>query len=54
MNNGDFIERVLQPLVEFYSPGGRKTHERRFMVHFDNAEEVREHLARFGFKRMEQ
>jgi hypothetical protein len=58
MNGTYFIECVLQPLAELCYPEGRKTHERRIIVHFDNAlihstQEVRERLAQLGFKRME-
>jgi hypothetical protein len=37
MNGTYFIECVLQPLTELYYPSGKGTHERRFMLHFDNA-----------------
>jgi transposase len=58
MNSTYFIECVPGPLTEVCWPEGRKSHERRVMVHFDNApihnsEEVQEHLTNLGFKRME-
>jgi hypothetical protein len=36
MNSTHFIGCVVQPLVEIYSPGGKKIHERKVMLHFDN------------------
>jgi hypothetical protein len=49
---------MVQPLVEMCSPDGRKIHERKIMLHFDNgpihnAEGVQEHLTDHGFKRLE-
>jgi hypothetical protein len=58
MNRTSFMECVIGPLTEVCYPEGRKSHERRVMVHSDNApihntEEIQEHLTDFGFKRME-
>jgi hypothetical protein len=49
---------VLGRLTEVCYLEGRKSHERRVMVHFDNApihntEEVQDHLTNLRFKRME-
>jgi hypothetical protein len=53
-----FIECVLRPLTEICCPQGRMVHEKRIMLHFDNApvhstERVQESLANFGFRRTE-
>jgi hypothetical protein len=53
-----FIECVLQPLAESCDREGRKAHEKRVMVDFNealihNAEGVQEALARLRFKRVE-
>jgi hypothetical protein len=37
VNSMYFIESVLHPLTEICYPQGRGTHERRVMLHFDNA-----------------
>jgi hypothetical protein len=52
------MECVLGPLTEVCYSEGRKSHERRVMVHFGNApihntEEVQNYLTNLGFKRME-
>jgi hypothetical protein len=57
MNSAFFIECVIRPLAGFCSPEGRKLHEKRVVVHFDNAsihntEAVQECLADCGFRRM--
>jgi hypothetical protein len=58
MKRTHFIGCVVLSLVEMCSPGGRKIHERKVMLHFDNglihkAEGVQEHLTGLGFKRLE-
>jgi histone-lysine N-methyltransferase SETMAR len=58
MNSTYFIRCVVQPLVGMCSPDGRKMHERKVMLHFDNgpihnAEGVQKHLRGLGFKRLE-
>jgi hypothetical protein len=58
MNSTYFMKCVLGPLTEICYPEGRRSHESRFMVYFDNApihniEEVQEHLTNLGFKRIE-
>jgi histone-lysine N-methyltransferase SETMAR len=58
MNGACFIGRVVQPLVEICSPDGRKIHERKIMLHFDNglihnAQGVQKHLTSLGFKKLE-
>jgi histone-lysine N-methyltransferase SETMAR len=58
MNRTYFIKCVLCPLTEICYPQGRRTHERRVMLYFDNApvhntEAVQESLANVGFRRME-
>jgi hypothetical protein len=58
MNITYFIGCVIQPLIEMCSPDGRKIHEKKVMLHFDNglihnAEGVQEHLTGLGFKRLE-
>jgi hypothetical protein len=57
-NNTYFRGCVVQPLVEMCSPDGRKVHETKVMLHFDNgpihnARGVQEHLTGLGFKRLE-
>jgi hypothetical protein len=57
MNGTFFIKCVIRPLVGFCYPEGRKPHQKRVVVHFDNAlihntEAVQECLADCGFKRM--
>jgi hypothetical protein len=52
VNNAYLIESVLRPLVEICYPQGRRAHERRVMLLFDNApvhntEGIRENLASF-------
>jgi hypothetical protein len=52
MNTAYFIESVLCHLPEIYYPQGRKTRERRVMLHFDNGPVhstagIRENLANF-------
>jgi hypothetical protein len=52
-----FIKCVLGPLAELYYPQGKKSHESRVMVHFDNApihntEKVQESCANVGFRRI--
>jgi hypothetical protein len=58
MNSTYFIGSVVQPLVEMCSPDGRKIHERKVMLHFDNgpihnAEGIHEHLTGLGSRRLE-
>jgi histone-lysine N-methyltransferase SETMAR len=58
MNSSYFVECVLSPLIEVCNPRGRIPHERRVMLHFDNApihktKDVQDHLANFEFGRME-
>jgi transposase len=58
MNNIFIIECVFGRLAKWYYPYGRKSHERRMMVHFNNApihntEEIQEYLTNVGFGRME-
>jgi transposase len=53
------MEYVLVLLTEVCYPEGRKRHEKKAMVHFDNApihntQGIQEHLANVGFIRMEQ
>jgi hypothetical protein len=57
MNSTFFIECVIRPLAGTCYPEGRKPHERRVVVHFDNApihntEAVQECLADCRFRRM--
>jgi hypothetical protein len=57
MNNMFFIKCFLGPLAELCYPQGRKSRERRVMVHFDNApihntEEVQGYCANVEFRRM--
>jgi hypothetical protein len=59
VNSTDFIGCFIQPLVEMCSPDGRKIHERKVMLHFDNllihnADAVQQHLTGLGFKRLER
>jgi hypothetical protein len=37
MNSTFFIESVIRPLAGFCSPEGRKPHQKKVVVHFDNA-----------------
>jgi hypothetical protein len=58
MNSTYFIECVPCPLTELCYPQGRGTHERRVMLHSDdasihNTEGIQKSLANFGFRRME-
>jgi histone-lysine N-methyltransferase SETMAR len=58
MNSTDFIECVLPPLTKICYPQGRGTHERKVILHSDNApvhnsDRVEESLAIFGFRRMD-
>jgi hypothetical protein len=58
INSTYFIGCVAQSLVEMCSPDGRKIHERKVMMHFDNttihnAERVQGHLTGFELKRLE-
>jgi hypothetical protein len=55
MNSTYLIECLLHPLTEFCGPHGKGTHERRVMLHFDNAsvgntEGLQESLTIFGFR----
>jgi hypothetical protein len=57
MNRTFFIECVILPLAGLCYPVGRKPHERRVVVQFDNApihdtEAVQEYLVDCGFSRM--
>jgi histone-lysine N-methyltransferase SETMAR len=57
VNSAYFIESVLRPLAEICCPQGKRTRERRVMLHFDsalahNTERVQENLASLGFRRM--
>jgi hypothetical protein len=52
-----FVKCVFGPLAELCYPEGRKSHERRAMIHFDNAsihnaEEVQKYLPNVEFIRM--
>jgi hypothetical protein len=58
MNSTHLIGCVLRPVVEMCSPDGRKSHERKVMLHFDNgpthnAEGVQKYVTGLGFKRLE-
>jgi hypothetical protein len=49
------MESVLGLLTKACDPAGRKSHERRVVVHFNNTlthhtQEVQEHLTNLGFK----
>jgi hypothetical protein len=57
MNSTSFIECVVRPLAGFCDPEGRKPHQKRVVVHFDNVpahntRAVQEYLADCGFRRM--
>jgi hypothetical protein len=57
MNTTSVIKCVVQPLMKMCSPDGRKIHERKVMLHFDNgpihnAQGVQEHLTGLGFERL--